>query len=190
MSVLRHCRVALILLAMASMSSSWAGAAGAELPTVPGEYDVKAVFLFNFSQFVDWPAPALADPQAPLVIGVLGNDPFGSLLEEVVRGETVSGRQITVQRYARIEDIGECHILFIADSEQARLSQVLAALAGRHILTVGDSDGFASRGGVIRFVNLGNKIRLHINLQAAEAANLSISSKLLRPSYIVEPDQD
>ena len=77
MSVLRHCRVALILLAITSVPSSWAGAAGAELPTVPGEYDVKAVFLFNFSQFVDWPTPALADPQAPLVIGVLGNDPFG-----------------------------------------------------------------------------------------------------------------
>ena len=190
MDVLRHCRVALILLAQIACASWWSGAASAALSTMPGEYDVKAVYLFNFSQFVDWPAPAFADSQAPLVIGVLGDDPFGPTLEEIVRGETVNGHPITVQHYSRIEDIGACHILFIADSEQARLPEVFAALAGRPILTVGDFDGFAARGGVIRFVNVGNKIRLHINLQAAEAANLSISSKLLRPSYIVERNQD
>jgi YfiR/HmsC-like len=186
MNVLGHCRVALILLAMA-YAPCWAGA---EQTTMPGEYDVKAVFLFNFSQFVDWPAPAFEDARAPLVIGVLGNDPFGSALEVIVRGQTANGRPIVVQRYTRVEEIGACHILFIGDSEQSRLPQVLAALAGRHILTVGDFDDFAGSGGVIRFVNVGNRIRLHINLQAAKAANLSISSKLLRPSYIVEPGED
>jgi hypothetical protein len=151
----------------------------------PHEYQLKAVFLFNFAQFVEWPAETFADPQAPLVIGVLGEDPFGPVLDEVVRNEIVRGRALVVQRHRRVEDALRCHILFISQSESARLEQDLAALRGRSILTVSDAEGFALRGVMIRFMHEKNRLRLRINLDAAKGAGLVVSSKLLRPAEIV-----
>jgi hypothetical protein len=151
----------------------------AQTATSP-EYQIKAVFLFNFAQFVDWPPKAFPDAQTPLVIGILGEDLFGSYLDETVRGEKVNNRPLVVQRYRRIGEIKACHVLFISRSENARLEEILASLKGRSILTVGDSDEFALRGGMIRFVTEKNKIRMRINLEAVKAANLTISSKLLR----------
>ena len=158
--------------------------------TPPGEYQLKAVFLFNFAQFVEWPTNAFPDAQAPLVIGVLGTDPFGKDLDEVVRGEKVKGRPLVVERYRRIEDIKTCHMLFISSSEMGRLERILADLKGRNILTVADADGFARRGVMICFVTKENKIRLEINREAAQAAGLTISSKLLRSATIVTEGKD
>ena len=146
---------------------------------------VQAVFLFNFAQFVDWPAEAFADSQAPLVIGILGDDPVGAFLDETVRGDTVGGRPLEIRRYRGIEEIKTCHILFISRSEADRLEDMLAALKDRPILAVSDGDGFAGRGGMIQFVIERSRIRLRINLEAAQAARLLISSKLLRSAEIV-----
>jgi YfiR/HmsC-like len=154
------------------------------------EYQVKAVFLFNFTQFVEWPAEAFADPTAPLVIGVLGEDPFGAFLDETVRGERANGRPLLVERFRRVQEIGNCQVLFISRSESDRLGEILASLAGKPILTVSDIEGFAPRGGVIRLVTVGGKIRLRINLDSARVAKLTISSKLLRPSEIVASGKD
>jgi YfiR/HmsC-like len=183
---LRHAvAIVAVLLAFA------AAPARPQAPAVPTEYEVKAVFLFNFSQFVDWPAASFADGGAPLVIGVLGSDPFGATLDEIARGETVNGRPLAVRRYDSVEQIDDaCHILFIERSQEERLDAVLAALKGRNVLTVGDFEGFARRGGIIRFVTVGNKIRLRVNLAAAQDAKLTISSKLLRPAHIVAPGDD
>lgn len=156
----------------------------------PKEYQLKAVFLFNFAQFVEWAPQAFPDAQAPLVIGVLGRDPFGAYLDETVRGETVNDRPLVVQRYGRVEDIHTCHVLFISESETDRLEQILASLSGRSILTVSDTESFALRGVMIRMITVENKIRLRINLEAAQAANLKISSKLLRPAEIVSSEND
>jgi len=154
------------------------------------EYQVKAAFLFNFTQFVDWPAKELRDPQEPFVIGVLGDDPFGAMLDEIVHGETVNGRALIVQRYRSVDDIGTCHVLFISRSEAYHLEEILRRLKGRSILTVSDMSGFARNGGVIRFVTMANKIRLRISLDAARSAGLTISSKLLRPADLVNPGED
>ena len=162
----------------------WGSSLGAQSPQV-SEYQVKAVFLFNFAQFVDWPAGAFPGPTAPLVIGVLGDDPFGPYLDETVRGETVRGRPLEVRRYRKIEDIRACHILFVSPSEESRLEDILANLRHRAILTVGDGAGFAQRGGMIRFISERNRIRMRINVAAAEAVQLTISSKLLRAAEIV-----
>ena len=116
-------------------------------PAAPREYQLKAVFLFNFAQFVEWPPEAFPDAQTPLVIGVLGEDPFGAYLDETVRGERVNNRSLVVQRYRRVDEIKTCHILFISRSEADRLEQILVRLKGRNILTVGDAEGFAQRGG-------------------------------------------
>jgi len=151
----------------------------------PSEYQLKAVFLFHFAQFVEWPEGAFTAPGAPLVIGVLGEDPFGRYLDETVQGETVNGHPLVVRRYRQVDEITTCHILFVNRPAPAGLERVLDSLKGRAILTVGDADRFAGRGGMIRFVTDHNKVRLRINLAVAEAANLKLSSKLLRPAEIV-----
>jgi hypothetical protein len=153
-------------------------------PAASAEYQIKAVFLFNFARFVDWPAKAFPDADSPFVIGILGDDPFGSYLDETVRGEKVNGHPLTVQRYRRVGEIRACQVLFISRSEADRLEQILASLRGRSILTVGDTDDFAARGGMIRLATERNKVRMRINLDAVKAANLAISSKLLRVAEI------
>lgn len=188
MGVLTLPRAAAIIVALLALAAAAPGRAQA--PPAPTEYQVKAVFLFNFSQFVDWPPAAFADGRSPLVIGVLGRDPFGAMLDEIVSGETVNGRPLAVRRYESVEQVDACHILFIDRSRDPLLDADLAALKGRSILTVGDFEGFAQRGGIVRFATVGNKIRLRVNLAAAQQAKLTISSKLLRPAEIVQPGGD
>ena len=158
---------------------------GAEPAPPASEFQVKAVFLFNFAQFVEWPAKAFATPTAPLVIGVLGEDPFGSYLDEVVQGERVSQRPIVVRRFSAVADISACHILFISESESGRLGEILAALKDRSILTVSDAENFSHEGGIVRFVTESGKTRMRINVEAARACGLTISSKIIRPATIV-----
>ena len=149
------------------------------------EYDLKAAFLYNFAQFVEWPPEAFESAQTHLVIGVLGEDPFGKTLDKIVQDEVVKNRKLDVQRYRRVEDIATCHILFISQSEAGRLGQILDRLKGKNILTVGDSENFAHQGGVVRLLLEKNKIRLRINIEAAKAARLTISSKVLRAAELV-----
>jgi len=153
------------------------------------EYQVKAAFLYNFAQFVDWPPQAFPDAQTPLVIGVLGADPFGAFLDDTVRGEKVNNHPMEIQRFRRVEEIKTCHVLFISRSEAAQLEQILASLKGRNILTVGDTDGFAQGGGMIGLVTEKNKTRLKINREVAKAAGLTISSKLLKPAELVSSEK-
>lgn len=155
----------------------------------PTPAQVEAVFLFNFTQFVDWPPQAFADAAAPIVIGVLGSDPFGATLDEVVRGEAVKGRPLVVHRGQHIEELVDCQILFISRSERTHLAPLLAMLKGRNVLTVSDLDEFASVGGMICFVLVDNKVRLRVNPEAAKAAGLTVSSKLLRVAQIVDPGE-
>jgi len=170
-------------------------AAGATSPAVTlaqssPEYQLKAVFLFNFAQFVEWPAKAFPEPDTPLGICVLGEDPFGTYLDETVRGETVGNHPLAVRRLRTVDEITGCHILFVSQQEQAHLREILDSLKGHSVLTVSDAERFAMRGGMIRFVNAHNRIRLRINLEAARAADLTISSKLLRPAQIVSRGED
>jgi hypothetical protein len=155
-----------------------AGAAG------PGEYEVKAAFLYNFARFVEWPAP---DGAGPFVVTVLGRDPFGSVLDDTLRGKTVDARRILVRRVSRSEDVGQSQILFICDSEKDRLPEILKSLESAPVLTVGEMSDFAERGGVIRFKVEQDRVRLEINVAAAERSRLRISSQLLKLARIVEP---
>jgi hypothetical protein len=183
MGIVRGLAAAILLLTCGVLASRSAWSA----PTLP---QLEAVFLFNFSQFVEWPSQAFPDTRAPVVIGVLGSDPFGATLDEIVRGESVNGRALAVRRFQSVEEVNDCHILFIGRSETVRLREILQRLKGRSILTVGDMDDFARAGGMIRFLLVENKIRLRINVEAARAAGLTISSKLLRPAQIVTDGQD
>ena len=159
-------------------------------PTASAEYQLKAVFLFNFAQFVEWPARAFRDAKAPLVIGILGEDPFGAYLDDLVSGEKIGDRPLVVHRYNRAEDLNDCHIVFISRSEARNVENIVARLKNRSLLTVSDLDAFARRGGMVRFVMEDGKIRLRINVEAAKACELTISSKILRPGTIVTPGKD
>lgn len=158
--------------------ASWAGAAAPE-------YQIKAVFLFNFTQFVEWPPESFPAADAPFVIGVVGEDPFGAHLDDAVRGESVKGRAVVIRRQQRDDDLSVCHVLFVSASEAGHVSAILRKLQGRSVLTVSDMDGFARGGGMIHFLTAQKKIGLQINLEAARNAKLSISSRLLRSAEIV-----
>jgi YfiR/HmsC-like len=160
------------------------GAGGAEAPT---EYQVKAVFVYNFSRFVEWPPQTFTAPDEPFVIGVLGSDPFGTRLDEAVRGEQIDQHPLVVRRFRSLGEIGDCRILYIDRSESAEVQKILAALDHHSTLTVSDLDGSSERGVMIQFTTENNRIRLRINVESARAAGLTISSKLLRSADIVGP---
>lgn len=144
------------------------------------EYALKAAFLFNFAKFVEWPASAFAGERAPLTVCVYGEDPFGATLDAVVQGERVGERSFLVQRPDSVDDLGECHVLFVSRSEKDRLRDVMAEVEGKPVLTVADTDGFLRAGGVINFILEGSKVRFLIDQEAAGRSGLRISSKLMR----------
>jgi hypothetical protein len=144
------------------------------------EYQVKAAFLYNFAKFVEWPEDAFEGPTDPMILCVVGDDPFGESLDTVVHGETLNGRPLVVHRTRDLYEIRDCHVVFVPRSERGRQERILEDLRNRGILTVGEADGFLTGGGIIRFVLEQNKVRFDINLQAAESSGLELSSKLLR----------
>lgn len=181
----RFCRGAVRAVVVVVLISACTLAPLAAQRAVFSERDVKAVFLLNFAQFVEWPAEAFAESTSPIVIGVLGEDPFGRVLDEVVQGEVVKNRPLSVARFQHVNQVTACHILFISSSEAARYQEILRALQRRSVLTVGDQEGFAAGGGMIRFVTEQNRIRFRANLAAIKAARLVVSSRLLRAAEIV-----
>jgi hypothetical protein len=150
------------------------------------EYQLKAVFLFNFTQFVDWPANAFENAQSPLVIGVIGDNPFGAYLAQTVSGEKINGHPLTVQYYKNEEEIKLCHILFINVNETKKQEQVLESVKGKNMLTVSDHPDFLKQDGMIRFVTNNNKIKLQINIDACRESKMVLSSKLLRLAEIIK----
>ena len=159
----------------------------AQAPGQSGEYQLKAVFIFNFTQFVEWPASALPSDGSPFVIGILGENPFNNYLEQVISGEKINSHPIVIQRYTKIEDIKTCHILFINLADARKQEQVLAGLKERRILTISESNSFLQSGGMVRLFTKDNKIKFQVNIEATNAANLVVSSKLLRLADIFTP---
>lgn len=175
MAVLRTIRASLFALVLV-------GAAPAAAPT---EYQVKAAFLFNFSRFVEWPDAAFPDAKAPFVVGVFGFDPFGQDLDAIVQGESVRGRPLVVRRVRDAAEAAGCQILFIHRSEGKRIAELLSALDRHSTLTVSDTDDEAREGVIIRLVTQQGRIRMRIDVGSARAAQLTISSNLLRSAEIV-----
>lgn len=157
---------------------------GATEQLTSGEYQVKAVFLLNFAKFVQWPATAFTSEPGSIVLGICGDDDFGDALS-AIEGKTAGGRRLVVRRLGQGGNLQGCHLLFISASEKWRLQQILAELAGQPVLTVGDMDHFAEQGGIISLRNEETRIKLTINLAAAQQAGLKISSQLLKIATIV-----
>lgn len=160
------------------------GAHSAE--AVSKEYQIKAAFLYNFAKFVEWPPQSFTDPGSPITIGVLGQNPFGGELEQVVKDRKINGRGVLVKTLETVEQAASVQIVFLATTEDARIPKLLAAIGDRAVLTVGESEAFASQGGAIRFVLDGDKVRFKINLTPADRAHLKIGGQLQQLAKQVE----
>jgi hypothetical protein len=153
------------------------------------EYTVKAAYLYNFAQFVDWPKTAFSGDASPLVIGVVGDDPFGDALDDAVNGKTAGGHPLSVKRLGAFDPahagaLAHCQMLFIAYSEKDHLRDILQALEGAKTLTVSEIDRFPMKGGMIQFDQVGDKITLDVNPSAAKHAGLSMRAQLLQVAKI------
>jgi hypothetical protein len=143
---------------------------------VSNEYQVKAAFLYNFAKFVEWPAQSMPDANSPLVIGVVGENPFGDALDQLTKGRRINGRAIVVKPIHSAAAARSAHILFFSAAEDGRFAGMRDGLGA--VLTVGESDAFSRRGGMINFVFEGEKIRFEINVGNAEAAGVKVSAQL------------
>jgi YfiR/HmsC-like len=149
------------------------------------EYLIKAGFIYNFAQLVQWPASAFSQEDSPIVIGILGTDPFGAIIDRVIENKKLAGRTLVVKRLKRGAAVKDCNILFVSSSEAAHLDEVIQSTKGMPILTIGETPGFAVRGGIINLTLEGNRVRFEVNIEAAKQANLNISSRLLALARIV-----
>jgi len=164
--------------------------AGAARADTAREYGVKAAYLFNFAKFVTWPDTSFPAAQDPIRICVLGRDDFGGTLDAVVKGKTVRGRKLEVQKLRGAGDddplARSCHILFISASEQGREAVIFAAIEDRSIVTVGEVEGFATKGGMFNYVARGTKVKFQLNRSVAEARGVGVSARLIKLAELVE----
>jgi hypothetical protein len=179
-----------ILIVALGMTLNWTSTAAAQAADPPdaSEYLIKAGFIYNFAKFVEWPSTAFSQPDSPIMIGVLGTDPFGSVLDRLVEDKKIGQRGFVVKRYKwgkDLKDLKECKILFVSASEKAHIDEIVQAVKGLPILMVGETPGFAERGGIIRFTLEDNRVRFEINVDAARQADLNISSRLLTLAKII-----
>ena len=176
---LRNFAARLAVVALAS-----AGVHANAQESVTDEYQGKAAFLYNFAKFVEWPSGTLGSSNA-IAICVLGQNPFGRVLEDTVGGKTVDGKTFVVRRVSDVKAAALCQILFVSSSERSRLESMLGELRAGHVLTVGESDAFIDEGGVINLKLDSGKVQIQININAAEQAGVRISSKLLSLAQII-----
>jgi YfiR/HmsC-like len=149
------------------------------------EYEVKAAMLYNLAKFVKWPAHQATRGSGAIAVGVFGSDPFGPLLEQMLRDRTVHGKPILLRRSDSLAELEECQILFIGRAERRQIPMVLRQVRPFSVLTVGETEGFARFGGMVAFKVEDNRLRLQVNLVAAERAGIKISSKLLKLATVV-----
>ena len=175
----RHGLVALLAFLLGSLSPGAAGASEFD------EYAVKAAYLYNFAKYVEWPPGTFASADAPLLICIAGDDPFGDALA-ALSGKMIENHPVEVRRLSVTTDLNPCQIVFVSRAEQGRLKTLLAKLARQPILTVSDISDFAQTGGMIGLIEADQRIRFNINLNAAQQAHLKLSSQLLKLATIIE----
>jgi hypothetical protein len=181
-------RYALAVVFWFALTSSAPRSIGQE---VSREYQLKAVLLYNLTQFVEWPPTAFDSPESPFVVCVLGPDPFGGVLDEAVRGERSNHRPIVIRRINRIEEASDAQVVFFSPARRREAADSLQRVRGRPLLSVGDFDGFLRVGGTVRMASTPDrKIKLRVNLENAKAIGLTMSAKLLRVCTIVPAGEE
>ena len=153
--------------------------------TISREYTIKAVYLLKFMTMVDWPDKAFAHDRAPMVVGVLGRDPFGEALEKTFEGKTAGKREVLIKRSYSLSELKGAQVLFICSSEEEELSRILSSLRGSSVLTVSETDGFVNKGGIVNFKIMENRTRYEVNNSAAQRAGLQFDPELLERAVSV-----
>ncbi len=155
------------------------------------EYTIKAVFLEHFTRFIEWPeSTEIANTSQPFYVAVIGENPFGSILDQVYSEQKIKNRRVEILYFATLDEITHCHILFISRSNKEILSEILARTKDKPILTVSDTEGFAENGVLINFYLSGNRIKFEINEKAVHDSGLAMSYRLLSLARIVEQDRE
>jgi len=149
------------------------------------EYQVKAMFLYNFARYVEWPPQSFRAPGDPIVICILGQSPFGNSLDQAIAGKAIDWRTFVAREIADVQP-GGCQILFVTAAEKKRFRAAALRIRGSGILTVGETQGFTGDGGVLNFKLDDGKLHFEIDLNAAAREHLHISSKLLSLAQIVK----
>jgi hypothetical protein len=155
---------------------------------LPTDYEVKAAFLYNFAKFVRWPDDAASGPR--FVLAIVGDDPFGAVIDRAFLGKTVLGRPVEIRRTRSVREAAGAQMAFIGASERAHLAEVLGALKGGSVLTVGDMDRFADGGGMVGFRLKDSTVRFEVNLRELRQARLQMSSQIIRLAQRVIEDGD
>lgn len=150
----------------------------------PSEPELKAVFLYNFAKFIQWPTDSLRTNDSAFIIGIIGDNPFGDALKNSVEGKQVRKQKVHVLNISSEDSLADCEMLFVCASEKNRYENILKNIAGKPILTVGETTDFIDAGGIIGFYMKDNMVRFIINVEAAAQADLNISSKLLKLAKI------
>ena len=161
------------------LSSQGVAPAGSRALESSLEYQVKAAYLLNFIRYVEWPAQSFEAPEAPMSICVLGQDPFGRVLDATVLGRTTHGRPLTIRRVRSDSEAASCHLVFISRETWRTQRDLLRTLRTLGVLTVGESPEFAQQGGVIGFTIQDETVRFVVNAKARDRAGLRISSRML-----------
>jgi hypothetical protein len=156
----------------------------------PSEQQAKAAFLSKFAKYVEWPTNTFFQPDDPIYVGILGEDPFGEVLDKTVDGKLVEGRPIRIRRLEATEDATCCHLVFVGTQDERGQRDALERVRCASVLTVGEGESFLAQGGMISFVMKDNQVRFHVNLNAARQAGLKVSSKLLALAEVVEGKED
>ncbi len=157
----------------------------------PKEYEIKSAYLYNFARFVEWPAAAFEVERSPLLIGLLGEDPFGGVLEQTLDNRAVRGRRVMARPLRTLDEARKCQIVFLNYAEPRLLRGWLQQLRLLPVLTIGDSADFCRLGGAIGFVEDNGSIRFEVNLEAAHQAGLVLSSQLLQVAReVLRPGQE
>ena len=178
------CILGILLLAVL-IPSNFCPAAGtpANADRTPTEYEVKAAYIYYFAKFVNWPNDSFPSPNAPIRIGVLGDDQFGSLLETVVKDKTIQEHPISIRLLKWPVDFRSCHMIYISASELKRAKQITEDLRGHAVLTVTEADAGSQAKAIMNLFVEGGKVQFEIDVAGAERAHLQISSKLLRLAH-------
>ncbi len=156
--------------------------------TASKEYQVKAAFLFNFLNYTRWPKDSFETKQSPIVVAIVGADPFGPVLDATFRGERVRGRPIRIVRMRTVPDKLTAHMVFCSKPKPEQRKKILQACKARPILLIGESEGFAEDGALINFyLHKGTKVRFEINPAAVQQAKLQVSSELMKLARVVQP---
>jgi hypothetical protein len=169
-----------ILLILSAASPAWG-----DEPAVSLEGLVKAAFLPKVAAYVTWPASSFVSTNSPIVLGVLGRHPFGASFKTVLETQVVRGRPLRIREFAGLEEIRDCHLLYVCASEESAIPRILEHLAGAPVLTIGDAPRFAHRGGMIGYRLADERVQFEVNVETLAKAGLKVSPKFLQVAAVI-----